>query len=97
MTERMMQAVATLPKIKGVVDWGQYRTGRLVGVQEIAEMTGISAARVDQLSRHRDFPDPYDVMSAGTRRPFRVWETAVIEAWWKDRGGKYAGRPPRAD
>jgi hypothetical protein len=91
MTKRMMDSGTTLRKITDV-DWGTGRTGRLVGVQEIAEMTTLTPARVDQLSRQQGFPPPYDVMSAKTRRPFRVWETSVIEAWWAERGGRGGGR-----
>lgn len=55
-----------------------------VGPGEIAEMVGLSRQRVDQLSRQRDFPEPWAELKTG-----RVWRDTDIEAWNKRRqGGK---------
>lgn len=87
-----MDTDTTRTKIPDVTDWGAGRTGRLLGVQEIAELTGLTPARVDQLSRQQGFPKPYDTLSAKTRRPIRIWKRETIEKWWLERGGRGGGR-----
>jgi predicted DNA-binding transcriptional regulator AlpA len=57
-------------------------THHLVGVQEIAEMLGVTRQRVDEISRtHDDFPAPEATLASG-----RVWKRADVEAWAKRRG-----------
>lgn len=51
-----------------------------VGPGEIAEMVGLSRQRVDQLSRQRDFPEPWAELKTG-----RVWKDSEIEEWDRER------------
>lgn len=53
----------------------------VVGTHEIAEMLGITRARVNQLARERGFPLPYAQLKAGN-----VWKRVTIEAWAKANG-----------
>ena len=53
-----------------------HRCPEPVGPGEIATMVGLSRQRVDQLSRQRDFPEPWRELKTG-----RVWRDIDIEAW----------------
>jgi len=55
---------------------------RLAGTAEIAAMLGVSRQRVQQLVKRADFPEPYDVLAAGTR----IWKRADVEAWARAHG-----------
>jgi len=48
----------------------------LVGINDIAEMLGVSRTRADQLSRRPNFPEP-KVRHARVR----LWEQSDVEAW----------------
>jgi predicted DNA-binding transcriptional regulator AlpA len=48
----------------------------LVGAAEIAALLGVSRQRVDQLSRHQDFPEPIAELASG-----RIWSRKAIEEW----------------
>jgi predicted DNA-binding transcriptional regulator AlpA len=50
----------------------------LVGINDIAEMLGVSRTRADQLSRRPSFPDP-KVRHARVR----LWEDTEVQAWIK--------------
>jgi predicted DNA-binding transcriptional regulator AlpA len=50
----------------------------LVGVQEIAELLGVSRQRADQLSRQVGFPEPVSTLSHGRQR---VWDEQEIRDW----------------
>ncbi len=48
----------------------------LVGINDIAEMLGVSRTRADQLSRRPSFPEP-KVRHARVR----LWEDTEVQAW----------------
>ena len=52
----------------------------LVGLTEIARMLGVSRQRAHQLAQTAGFPRPAVELSSG-----RVWETAAVEAWIRER------------
>lgn len=61
----------------------------LVGVAEIAEMLGVSTARVVQIAAaYEDFPAPEVELRAG-----RIWRRSAIEAWVRRHPVRRAGRP----
>lgn len=63
--------------------------GGLAGVAEVAEILGVSRARVYQLAKdHPDFPDPVADLAAGP-----VWDRAEVEAFERNWGRKRTGRP----
>jgi predicted DNA-binding transcriptional regulator AlpA len=63
----------------------------LVGVKEIADMLGVTSARVVQLaSAYEDFPLPEVVLASG-----RVWKRTAIERWMRDHPARRPGRPAR--
>ena len=53
----------------------------LVGVQEIAELLGVTRQRVDQLSRSEGFPEPEGELASG-----RIWRREVVEEWARETG-----------
>ena len=53
----------------------------LVGAAEIAALLGVSRQRVDQLSRHEDFPEPVAELASG-----RIWTRQSIEEWARGSG-----------
>ena len=53
----------------------------LVGVQEIAELLGVTRQRVDQLSRSEGFPEPEVELASG-----RIWLREVVEEWGRETG-----------
>ena len=53
----------------------------LVGINEVAEMLGVSRTRADQLSRRPSFPDP-KVRHARVR----LWEEKDVQAWMEANG-----------
>ena len=54
----------------------------LIGVPEVAGILGVSRQRADELSRRRDFPEPYAIIGARTR----AWKRTDVEAWAKANG-----------
>jgi len=65
-------------------------THHLVGVREVAEMLGVSTARVVQISAdYSDFPDPEVELASG-----RVWKRLEVERWVKRHPDRRPGRPP---
>lgn len=62
---------------------------RLCGVQEIAQLLGVSKQRAGQLTARKDFPQPLARLACG-----RIWDLDQVEAWlaaWP----RKAGRPIR--
>jgi prophage regulatory protein len=56
-------------------------TRHLMGAAEIrSRLGGISRQRVYQLTRHADFPAPYDELVLG-----RVWLIKDVEAWIREK------------
>ena len=53
----------------------------LVGINEVAEMLGVSRTRADQLSRRPSFPEP-KVRHARVR----LWEEKDVQAWMEANG-----------
>lgn len=49
---------------------------RLAGVQEVAELLGVSRQRVHQLVAAPGFPQPIADLAAG-----RIWDLSDVEAW----------------
>lgn len=65
----------------------------LVGVAEIAEMLGVSRARVTQLAQtYEDFPEPEAELAAG-----RIWSRTAIESWIRDHPSRPGGRRAATD
>jgi predicted DNA-binding transcriptional regulator AlpA len=65
------------------------RPMELVGAVEIAELLGVSRARVHQLASRKEFPKPVATLAMGS-----IWRKRDIERWaetWPRR----PGRPPR--
>ena len=62
----------------------------LVGLTEIARMLDVSRQRAHQLAQTDGFPRPTAELSSG-----RVWETADVEAWIRERQqrGDHADHP----
>jgi predicted DNA-binding transcriptional regulator AlpA len=61
-----------------------------LGVQELAELLGISRQRVYALQKtYEDFPPPAAQLRSGP-----VWHTSDVETWEKTRTVKTGGRPP---
>lgn len=56
-------------------------TGRLMGLQEIEKLLGVSRQRVHQLTQHPRFPDAFDALKGG-----RYWLTEDIEEWMRATG-----------
>lgn len=54
----------------------------LVSAAEIADMLGVSIQRVHQLAERDDFPEP---VAEVTAKRIRVWETAAVKAWERQR------------
>lgn len=52
------------------------KTGKLMGMFEIRDRLGVSRQRAHDLTRSKDFPEPYDEIALG-----RVWLTEDVEAW----------------
>ena len=62
----------------------------LVGVQEIAEMIGVTRQRIHAISRtHEDFPKPVAELAAG-----RIWTRKEIEEWAR-RTGRFTRKNKR--
>ena len=61
----------------GVVKFARH----LVGTYEIAEMLGVSRQRAQQITTHKNFPKPYDVLHMG-----KVWRRATVETWAIEHG-----------
>jgi predicted DNA-binding transcriptional regulator AlpA len=55
-------------------------TGRLVGISEIAELIGMTRQRAYQIVRDPEFPEPVDVIAAGT-----FWWRQEVEAYLRKR------------
>jgi len=53
----------------------------LVGINQVAEMLGVSRTRADQLSRRPSFPEPR-VRHARVR----LWEEKDVQAWMEANG-----------
>lgn len=53
----------------------------LVGLQEIADILGVSRTRADQIVRQKGFPEPLDVIAAG-----RIWDKAEVLKWARESG-----------
>lgn len=63
---------------------------RLVGTHEIAAMLGVSRQRAQQITAHKSFPKPYDVLHMG-----KVWRRNAVEQWARNHGRVIAdGEPP---
>lgn len=54
---------------------------RLMGTHEIAAMLSVSRQRAQQITAHKDFPRPYDVLHMG-----KIWKRGAVEAWARDHG-----------
>jgi predicted DNA-binding transcriptional regulator AlpA len=63
---------------------------RVVGTAEVAAMLGVSAARVRQLSRRADWPEPLEVLATG-----KVWLRRDVEQWMVEHPERRPGRPSR--
>ncbi|MEJ7831740.1 MAG: AlpA family phage regulatory protein [Nocardioides sp.] len=57
----------------------------LVGVAEVAKLLGISRARVGQLAKTANFPEPVARLAAGP-----VWESADIQKWARQTGRQWS-------
>ena len=55
---------------------GMAKVQEMITSGQIAEMLGVSRARVHQLSDRPDFPPP-----SGRAGNYRLWDRAVIERW----------------
>ncbi|WP_028657255.1 helix-turn-helix transcriptional regulator [Nocardioides sp. J54] len=53
----------------------------LMGIAEIAELLGVTRARVHQLRQQGALPAPYDSLAMGP-----VWLRADIETWARETG-----------
>ena len=62
-------------------DYDHAVESELVGAAEIAALLGVSRQRVDQLSRHQDFPEPLTELASG-----RIWTRQSIEEWARASG-----------
>jgi predicted DNA-binding transcriptional regulator AlpA len=62
---------------------------RLAGATEVAEILGVSRARVYQLMEREDFPPPLDSLACGT-----IWWRQEIVKYAKTRNTR-TGRPPK--
>ncbi len=62
----------------------------LVGAVEVADMLGVSRARVHQLAERPDFPRPQLTLAAG-----KLWDRGEIEAFASTRSRK-RGRPRKS-
>lgn len=65
-----------------------FRPVELVGVSEIADRLGVSRARVHQLAKRADWPEPVARLSAGT-----IWLRADVERWIAEHPVRPPGRP----
>ena len=68
--------------------------GPVVGLQEVAEMLGVSHQRADQIAKaYDDFPEPMTVLAVG-----RIWSRDAVDKWLSAhpvRPGARPRRPPR--
>jgi predicted DNA-binding transcriptional regulator AlpA len=63
----------------------------LVGVHEIAQILGVTTARVVQIvDAYEDFPSPEVHLASG-----RVWKRSAIEAWIRKHPDRRPGRRRR--
>lgn len=63
-------------------------TNHLVGTAEIADMLGVSRARVAQLAdSYDDFPAPQAELASG-----RIWSRTAVEQWIRDHPNRPGGR-----
>lgn len=63
-------------------------TNELVGTTEIAEMLGVSRARVAQLAdSYDDFPAPQAELASG-----RIWSRTAVELWIQEHPDRPSGR-----
>jgi predicted DNA-binding transcriptional regulator AlpA len=63
-----------------------------LGVQELADLLGISRQRVYALQKtYDDFPAPAAQLRSGP-----VWHSSDVETWKRTRTVKTGGRPPTA-
>lgn len=63
-------------------------TNHLVGTAEIADMLGVSRARVAQLAdSYDDFPTPQAELAAG-----RIWSQTAVEQWIRNHPDRPSGR-----
>lgn len=53
----------------------------LVGSGELGKLLGVGTARVQQLTRHKDFPAPIADLMMG-----KVWDLVDIRAWADSKG-----------
>lgn len=52
----------------------------LLGLQELADLLGVSRQRADQLARYQGFPKPVAELKGG-----RIWKRGDVERWQKAR------------
>lgn len=58
----------------------------IMGVQEIADLLGVSRQRAHQLTKRDDFPEPLHQLAAGS-----IWAGAAVRRWaatWERRQGR---------
>jgi len=56
-----------------------------MGLQEIADMLGVTRQRADQLTREKGFPDPMPERRHGYGKR-RTWGQAAVRAWAEANG-----------
>jgi predicted DNA-binding transcriptional regulator AlpA len=67
------------------------KAGPVVGLQEVAEMLGVTHQRADQLAKaYDDFPEPVAVLAVG-----RIWSRDAIDRWISVHTTRPTGRPRR--
>lgn len=62
----------------------------LAGLQEVAEMLGVTKRTAQRYAERADFPDPLGRISTG-----RVWLRRDVEKWAKRTLPLKTGRPPK--
>jgi prophage regulatory protein len=51
-----------------------------MGTSEIGRRLGVTRSRAHAITRDRDFPEPYQVLTMGA-----VWDVEDVEAWIRER------------
>jgi len=66
-------------------------SGPVMGLQEVAEMLGVSHQRADQIAKaYDDFPEPLAVLAVG-----RIWSRDAVDKWVAAHPVRPRGRPRR--
>lgn len=59
-------------------------TGKLMTVPDLAVRLKCSRQTALTISRHWDFPEPFDTLAADSDRPQEVWLREDVERWLAD-------------